>query len=122
MQTLGLTPEPKPVNRFRELLWPEIKDEVSALTAARNGMYAGFVVAAFTALSVFAGAGKEGLIDSTLFVMTGIGTRQMSRTASVTGLVLYVLGQILRISQGMWGVRSVLFAIALTAVLASAVR
>src|SRR5260370_25150535 len=46
----------------------------------------------------------------------------MARTASVTGLVFYALGQVLRISQGMWGVRSVLFAITLTAILASAVR
>ena len=89
MQTLGLSPStPKPSNRLRELLWPVINDDVSALTAARNGMYVCFFVAVVTAV-VALFTNPVGLLDAALFLMVGIGIRQLSRVAALTGLLLY---------------------------------
>src|ERR1044071_6802744 len=87
MEILGLSEStPRPTSRSRELFWPAIIDEVSAVTAARNAMYASFLVATIT-LILTAGAGWPGSI---LFFMIGIGTRQLSRVAAVTGLIFYV--------------------------------
>jgi len=121
MQTLGLSPStPKPSNRLRDLLWPVIKDEVSALTAARNGMYVSFLVALVTGI-VALFTNRLGLLDAALFLMVGIGIRQLSRVAAVTGLALYVLSIVVRAVQGQFGVLGVIGLI-FTAVLASAVR
>jgi hypothetical protein len=91
MQTLGLSPStPKPSNRLRELLWPVINDDVSALTAARNGMYVCFFVAVVTAV-VALFTNPVGLLDAALFLMVGIGIRQLSRVAALTGLLLYAM-------------------------------
>ncbi len=89
MQILGLADStPKPTSRARELFWPHIIDEVSAVTAARNAMYASFVVAVATVLLT----GGVGWLDALLFLMIGVGIRQLSRVAAVTGLLLYVAG------------------------------
>ena len=121
MQTFGLSSStPKPSNRVRDLLWPVIKDEVSALTAARNGMYVSFLVALVTGVVALL-TNPLGLLDAALFLMVGIGIRQLSRVAAVTGLVLYVLSIVARAVQGQFGALGVIGVI-FTAILASAVR
>jgi signal peptidase I len=94
MQILGLSDStPKPTSRFKELFWPKIEDEVAAVTAARNAMYASFLIAAGTTVQAF--ASSWAWIDVTLYVMIGIGVRQLSRTAALTGFILYGLSWLL---------------------------
>ena len=99
MQTLGLSDStPKPTSRIRELFWPKIDSDIAAVTAARNAMYAAFVVAAFTALPAFSlgGAVAIGLwIDVALYTMVGIGVRQLSRTAALAGFIMYGISWII---------------------------
>lgn len=92
MQTLGLSDStPKPSSRIKELFWPKIDDEVAAVTAARNAMYASFLIALGTALSAFTGQSSLVWIDFAFYVLVGIGVRQLSRTAALTGFILYGL-------------------------------
>lgn len=86
MQTLGIS---------RELLWPDVSDEVGARTAAHFAMWASFIVAAMSVFFVLiARLPKAAFIDAALFLAVGIGIRKMSRFAAVSGLVLYVSGKI----------------------------
>lgn len=123
MQQLGLSPNaPKTQSRLRELLWPDVSDEVSAETAARNGMYAAFAVATVTALlALVQWIPRASLVDGVLFLCIGFGIRKMSRTAAVAGLVLYVVEQGYAFFQGRGGWNVVLLVI-LTALFLSAAR
>ncbi len=96
MQTLGLSPStPKPTSRLRELLWPDVSDEVGARTAAHLAMWASYIIAAVSALFTLLGAAPlAALVDAALFALIGFGIRRMSRTAAVAGLLLYVLEQV----------------------------
>jgi signal peptidase I len=93
METLGLSPStPKQTSRIRELFWPAIEDEVAAVTAARNAMYVCLFIAAFTGIGgLIAGKSAWILLDVLLFTMAGIGTRQLSRAAALTALLMYAL-------------------------------
>lgn len=93
METLGLSPStPKPTSRIRELFWPKIEDEVAAVTAARNAMFACMVVAILTGISAaLTGQSSWVLLDVLLFVLAGIGVRQLSRAAAITALLMYAL-------------------------------
>jgi len=121
MQTLGLSAStPKPSSRLRDLLWPVINDEISALTAARNGMYVALFVALITGIAALL-TNRWGLVDAGLFLMVGIGIRQLSRVAAVAGLALYVLSIVARAIQGQFGAPGVV-GLLFTAVLIGAVR
>jgi signal peptidase I len=93
METLGLSPStPKPTSRLRELFWPKIEDEVAAVTAARNAMYACLFIAAATGVSgLLAGQSLWILLDVLLYALAGIGVRQLSRAAALTALLMYAL-------------------------------
>ena len=92
MQTLGLSDStPKTSSRIKELFWPKIDDDVAAVTAARNAMYASFVIAASTTFAVLTSQNNLAWIDVALYAMVGIGVRQLSRTAALTGFILYGL-------------------------------
>jgi len=93
METLGLSPSnPKPTSRIRELFWPAIEDEVAAVTAARNAMYACLFIAALTGVAgLMAGQGAWVWVDVLLYVMAGIGVRQLSRAAALTAMLMYAL-------------------------------
>jgi signal peptidase I len=92
METLGLSPSnPKPTSRIRDLFWPVIDDEVAAVTAARNAMYACLFIAAITGVFGLMGGQPWVLIDVLLFTMAGIGVRQLSRAAAITALLIYAL-------------------------------
>src|SRR5580704_1421101 len=93
METLGLSPStPKPTSRIRELFWPKIEDEVAAVTAARNAMYACLFIAVATLVTgLLSGKGLWVLFDVLLFTMAGIGVRQLSRAAAITALFMYAL-------------------------------
>src|SRR5579872_4879204 len=92
MQILGLSDStPKPTSRIRELFWPRIDDDVAAVTAARNAMYASFWIAAGSAFGALVSGNKAAWVDFALYVMVGIGVRQLSRTAALTGVILYGL-------------------------------
>ncbi|HLW77354.1 MAG TPA: signal peptidase I, partial [Bryobacteraceae bacterium] len=99
MQTLGLSDStPKPTSRIRELFWPKIDSDVAAVTAARNAMYASFAIAAFSALDLVRVSGFLAVsvwISVVLYAMIGIGVRQLSRTAALTGFILYGLSWLL---------------------------
>jgi signal peptidase I len=95
MEILGLSDStPKPTSRLRELFWPQIDDDVAAVSAARNAMYASFVIAVGTALAAFSG-NYSIWIDVALYVMIGIGVRQLSRAAALIGFILYGLSWLL---------------------------
>ena len=93
MQILGLADStPKPTSRTRELFWPRIENDVAAITAARNAMYTSFLVMAGSVfLAIY---NSWAWLDVALFLMIGIGIRQLSRVAAVTGLILYLIGWI----------------------------
>lgn len=92
METLGLSPStPRPTSRLRELFWPKIEDEVAAVTAARNAMYACLLIAAVEGVLGFMAGNVWVLADVLLFTMAGIGVRQLSRTAALTALFMYAL-------------------------------
>ena len=122
MQTLGLSDStPKTSSRIKELFWPKIDDEVAAVTAARNAMYASFLIAAGTALAVFAVPQNYGIwIDVALYVMVGIGVRQLSRTAALTGFILYGLSWLLVPGSMLSG--AIVIRLILTALLLNGVR
>jgi signal peptidase I len=92
METLGISPStPKPTSRLKELFWPTIEDEVAAVTAARNAMYACLFIAAMSgAVGLMAGQTWV-LVDVLLFAMAGIGVRQLSRAAAITAMLMYAL-------------------------------
>ena len=95
MEILGLSDStPKPTSRLRELFWPQIDDDVAAVSAARNAMYASFVIAVGTALAAFSG-NYSTWIDVALYLMIGIGVRQLSRAAALIGFILYGLSWLL---------------------------
>jgi signal peptidase I len=121
MQTLGLSDStPKPTSRIKELFWPRIDDEVAAVTAARNAMYASFAIAAGTAVSAFAAGNYLAWIDVALYVMVGIGVRQLSRTAALTGFILYGLSWLLVPSAMLSG--AIVVRLILTALLLNGIR
>jgi signal peptidase I len=121
MQTLGLSDStPKPTSRIKELFWPKIDDEVAAVTAARNAMYASFAIAAGTALAAFAAGSYLAWIDVALYVMVGIGVRQLSRTAALTGFILYGLSWLLVPSSMLSG--AIVVRLILTALLLNGIR
>src|SRR5258708_4349297 len=93
MQTLGLSPStPKTSSRIRDLFWPRIDNEVAAVTAARNAMYASFCIAGFTAVfGLMARQNAWMWVDVVLYVMVGVGVRQLSRAAALVGFILYAL-------------------------------
>ena len=120
METLGLSPStPKPTSRLRELFWPAIEDEVAAVTAARNAMYACLFIAATTgALGLMGGQGPWVLIDALLFALAGIGIRQLSRAAALIAFLMYGLAWL---GAGGWSIlRPILLAILLGGLRAAA--
>jgi signal peptidase I len=124
MQTLGLSDStPKTSSRIKELFWPKIDDEVAAVTAARNAMYASFAIAAGTAFAALAGGNYSVWVDVALYVMIGIGVRQLSRTAALTGFILYGLSWLLvpgSMLSGAIAIRLILTALLLNGVRAAA--
>jgi signal peptidase I len=120
MQTLGLSDStPKTSSRIKELFWPKIDDDVAAVTAARNAMYASFAVAAGTAIAAVAGAYLD-WIDVVMYVMVGIGVRQLSRTAALVGFILYGFSWLLVPASMLTG--AVVIRLILTALLLNGVR
>jgi signal peptidase I len=94
MEILGLSAStPKPTSRIRELFWPDIQDEVAAVTAARNTIYACLLIAISTGvLALMSGQSAWISVDVLLFIMAGIGVRQLSRAAAITAFVMFALG------------------------------
>jgi signal peptidase I len=92
METLGLSPStPKPTSRIRELFWPVIEDDVAAVTAARNAMYACLLIAVGNGVLGLTAGQPWILIDVALFTMAAIGIRQLSRAATITALLMFAL-------------------------------
>ncbi len=93
MQTLGLSGSSSGGgSRIRELFWPKIDDEIAAVTAARNAMYACFWIALSTAVLGLAGdQGWQLWIDVAIYVLVGIGVRQLSLAAGLIGFIVYGL-------------------------------
>ena len=59
-------------------------------------MYASFAIAVGTALAAFSAPGNWGIwVDVALYVMIGIGVRQLSRAAALIGFILYGLSWLL---------------------------
>jgi hypothetical protein len=82
---------------WRGLYWPNICDQESAAKAARTAANMAFFVSGTTAflwilarLGVF-NVSSTVLIDAMLFAGVGIGVRCMWRSASVIGLLLYLV-------------------------------
>jgi hypothetical protein len=123
MEQLGLNPNaPKSTSRLRELFWPDISDLVAAETAAKNGMYAAFLVSGMTSLYAVTGMGPRlSLADALLFLVIGMGIRKMSRLAAVVGFVLYLIEQGDAIAHGR-GSYTVFLLIIISAIFLGSVR
>ena len=111
MEILGLADStPKPTSRFKELFWPNLTTEPNAESACETASIACFVVAGVTAIFALATA-KAGLVDSALFLLSGLGLRKMWRTAAVAGFALYALEQAYSLVLGRFpGVLAILIA------------
>ena len=93
MQTLGLSDStPKPTLGFWELFRPDLTTEPGALSACHSASRACYIIAGFTAIAAFF-MGWLVLVDASLFVVIGYGIGKMSRTAAISGLLLYLLVQ-----------------------------
>jgi hypothetical protein len=105
MQQLGISSNsPKSKSRVRELLWPDVDNEVSINTVTYHGMWLSFVIAgAATLLALFGILPIAILVDAVLFVAIGYGIRRKSRAAAILGLVLYLGGQLALFVQGRGG-------------------
>lgn len=82
--------------------WPEIRDEATARTAAKNAAGAAAFCAVITAVIAYFGwlrVTREAMIDAVLFAVIGWGIYKMSRVAAVAGLVLYVFERIYAVIQ-----------------------
>ena len=100
MQTLGLSDStPKPTSRLKDLFYPDLSNDVSALTACHTASWACFIVAAITAVVAILRA-PMALIDAGLFAFIGLGLRKALRTAAVAGFALYILEQIMNVTTG----------------------
>jgi hypothetical protein len=95
MQRLGLANTPKTESRLKELLWPDVNNEVAVRTVCHTGMWASFFIAGLTTLFVVLRfISVLGVMDAVIFVGIGFGIRKFSRIAAVFGLLLYLLEQI----------------------------
>jgi len=77
---------------IRDIIWPDVKDQKQAKSAAYYGLYACVVI---IAISLFNLQWLEGI-----FAAIGIGIYKLSRIAAVTGPVLYVTEKIFILVQG----------------------
>ena len=85
------------MRRRRRVYWPKICDQESATKAAKTAANMAFLVSGTTAflwilspLAVF-NVPATVLIDAILFAVIGVGIRCMLRSASVIGLLLYLI-------------------------------
>jgi hypothetical protein len=93
MQTLGLDGRPPERAWWKELFWPLVEDDVSALTAARNGMYACMFIAILSTVMVVLGALPPALLFNSLFFLFGaIGIRQLSLLSAAAMTSFYAIG------------------------------
>ncbi len=91
METLGLSSStPKSRNWILELLWPLLKDDVSAETALRNGMYVCFACGILSFLGTLAAKqAVAGFFLLVFFVFLGAGVRTGSRVAALSAFLYY---------------------------------
>ena len=107
LPTLGPPPVPIPSQprqkSAQNAFWPTIHDEESARQAASQGMWGAFFCSGATMLAVFlthsgllpfAGITDLALLDAGVFAVLGMGIRNMSRTAAVLALGLYIIERI----------------------------
>ncbi|MEW5978336.1 MAG: hypothetical protein AB1898_21275 [Acidobacteriota bacterium] len=123
MQQLGISSNaPQSKSRIRELLWPDVDNEVAIKTVTHNVMWVSFVIAGVTTLvALFGLVPTATIIDAVLFVAIGFGIRRKSRIAAVLGLVLYLGGQLTLLAQGRGGYNVILLII-FSALFLSAIR
>jgi hypothetical protein len=100
METLGLSDSTRKSRSWiLELLWPTVDNEVSAETAARNGMWVCIVVGALSALQAVAitRASLASLLVGALmilyFLILGIGVGAGSRVACIVA-IFYILSSV----------------------------
>jgi hypothetical protein len=96
-------PSRPPDKSVQNAFWPSIHDEGSARLAASQGMWAAFFCSGATVLAVlithsgllaFPGITDLALLDAGVFAVFGMGIRNMSRTAAVLALGLYIIERI----------------------------
>jgi signal peptidase I len=102
METLGLSSStPKSRNWILELLWPLLKDDVSAEMALRNGMYVCFACGIFSLLGTL--AAKQvigGFFLLIFFVFLGAGVRAGSRVAALSAFLYYLASSVFALFAG----------------------
>ena len=83
---------------WKRLYWPNICDQGSATKAAKTAANMAFFVSGTTAflwilseLAVFNNISATVLVDTIVFAVVGVGIRCMWRSASVIGLLLFLL-------------------------------
>jgi hypothetical protein len=101
--------QPKARHPVLKLLWPKTDSITVAISVARQGAIACFVVAAITGVLALVsissrqqiiGLNGWSLIDAALFAIAGLRILRLSRTWSIVGLVLYLAEAGFRLSQG----------------------
>jgi len=98
--------------KHANLLWPKVDTIASAISAAKQGAAACFLVAAITgiiALIAIAnqreilGANGWSLLDASLFAIAGWRTLRLSRAWSITAMALYLAEAGFKLYQGAFG-------------------
>ena len=107
--TYGSPTQPTAPNPILKFLWPKPDSITAAISAAKQGAIACFVVAAITGIIALVsissrqqiiGLNGWSLIDAALFAIAGLRILRLSRTWSIVGLVLYLAEAGFRLSQG----------------------
>jgi len=89
-------PVEKRESAFRGL-WPSVHDLAAAKAASRQAVWAsGFIVVVTSVVAMLGvlGMGASSLVDVGLFLAIGIGIYRMSRTASLAGLLLFIVERV----------------------------
>lgn len=88
--------------RKHHWIWPETDDVESARKAAKQGMYASFIIAVFLFILLLVNTPELSLqnvdpysvVDILIYILIGWRIGKMSKTAAVLGLIVYLISQV----------------------------
>ncbi len=89
MQTLGLSPTPKPTSRLRTWIWPDLSVGPEIDSTVHLAKLASLAVAILGTGFALLSQVYAGLIDAALFAAFGLGIGKKSRVAAVGAFGLY---------------------------------
>ena len=89
MQSLGLSPTPKPTSRLRTWIWPDLSVSPEIDSTIHLAKITSFAVSILTAGVAFLSQVYGALIDAALYAALGYGIGKKSRVAAVGAFGLY---------------------------------